>query len=107
MKKYFATFKYLFFPFLMANCTGTDFTKLYDKNEVIINVETATFQQIAATTGLWMMTAPVEKKEQPANHTFIKLIEGNGKSTNNTSDTISANCEFVAPEKFFGELVNQ
>ena len=71
MKKYFATFKYLFFPFLMANCTGTDFTKLYDKDQVTINVETASFQQLESTTGFWMMSAPIEKKGQPVNQNFI------------------------------------
>ena len=109
MKKYFATFKYLFFPFLMANCTGTDFTKLYDKNEVTINVETASFQHLETTLGSWMMSAPIEKKGQPAHQSFfIRATEGAGKSTNNgANNSIPVNCEFLMPEKFCNELINQ
>ena len=92
----------------MANCTGTDFTKLYDKDQVTINVETASFQQLESTAGFWMMSAPIEKKGQPVNQSFlINDTKATGKSTNNgANNTIPVTREFLMPEKFCAELIN-
>jgi hypothetical protein len=108
MKKYFATFKYLFFPFLMANSTGSDFTKAFHHQETIrINVESANFQYPGVDAGFWKIDTETQATEQQANPIYLLAIsemEG-GYTGNKTNKAITPNREFLMPYKY--ELTNQ
>ena len=97
MKKYFAAIKYLFFPFLMANSTGSDFTAiLHSKQIVNLAAQSAHFQYLGANEGFWKMNAGSDKT-QVACCTFLSSTNEttNNNSTHQTNTVVEANCEFL------------
>ena len=109
MKKYLAAIKYLFFPFLMAHSTESDFSKMFHNQQTItIALEAASFTQLGVNEGFWKMEANSEKAQQhPFAAFFFQATQAGGNNcAGETNAGLIAGNELLILDEKSSELIN-